>query len=481
MSFSSLGLSEAIVRAVTEQGYTTPTPIQAQAIPAVLAGGDLLAGAQTGTGKTAGFTLPILQRLSESRTPANPFGGRPVRTLILTPTRELAAQVEESVRTYGKYLKLTSTVIFGGVGINPQISALKKGVDILVATPGRLLDLHQQRSVDLSKVEILVLDEADRMLDMGFIHDIKRILKVLPAQRQNLLFSATFADEIKTLADSLLNKPAMIEVARRNSTVEMIEQKIHPVDRDKKSALLIHLIKEHNWFQVLVFTRTKHGANRLAEHLNHAGITAMAIHGNKSQGARTRALAEFKTSDLQVLVATDIAARGIDIDQLPHVVNFDLPNVPEDYVHRIGRTGRAGATGEAVSLVCVDEKDFLRDIERLIKRDIPSVVIKGFEPDPHAKAEPISMGRGQGGRPGQGRGNGGGGGGRSQGQGRGAGGGGGGGAGAGRSGQAKQPAKTAGRAATPGRAPARPAAGGPAKPGPRPPAGAMHRTGGRGR
>jgi ATP-dependent RNA helicase RhlE len=406
MSFSSLGLSEAIVRAVTEQGYTQPTPIQSQAIPAVLAGGDLLAGAQTGTGKTAGFTLPILQRLSEAKTPVNPFGGRAVRTLILTPTRELAAQVEESVRTYGKYLKLTSTVIFGGVGINPQIAALRKGVDILVATTGRLLDLHQQRACDLSKVEILVLDEADRMLDMGFIHDIKRILKVLPAKRQNLLFSATFADEIKTLADSLLNAPAMIEVARRNSTVEVIEQKIHPVDREKKAALLIHLIKEHNWFQVLVFTRTKHGANRLAEHLEHAGISAMAIHGNKSQGARTRALAEFKSSDLQVLVATDIAARGIDIDQLPHVVNYDLPNVPEDYVHRIGRTGRAGATGEAVSLVCVDEHAFLKDIEKLIKRQIPRVVIAGFEPDPNAKAEPILMGRGQGQRQGQGRGQG---------------------------------------------------------------------------
>ncbi|HEY4371776.1 MAG TPA: DEAD/DEAH box helicase [Burkholderiales bacterium] len=414
MSFSNLGLSEPLLRAVSEQGYTQPTPIQAQAIPAVLAGGDLLAGAQTGTGKTAGFTLPILQRLSAANAPVNPFGGRPVRALILTPTRELAAQVEESVRTYGKYLKLNSTVIFGGVGINPQISILKKGVDILVATPGRLLDLHQQRAVNLSKVEILVLDEADRMLDMGFIHDIKRVLKVLPAQRQNLLFSATFADEIKALADSLLNKPAMIEVARRNSTVEVIEQKIHPVDRDKKAALLIHLIKEHNWFQVLVFTRTKHGANRLADHLNHAGITAMAIHGNKSQGARTRALSEFKTSDLQVLVATDIAARGIDIDQLPHVVNYDLPNVPEDYVHRIGRTGRAGATGEAVSLVCVDEHAFLRDIERLIKREIPRVVVAGFEPDPNAKAEPIPMGRGQGRPSGQGRPAGG----RGQGQGR---------------------------------------------------------------
>jgi len=476
MPFTSLGLSEPLLRAVAEQGYTQPTPIQSQAIPAVLAGGDLLAGAQTGTGKTAGFTLPILQRLSEAKALVNPFGGRPVRALILTPTRELAAQVEESVRTYGKYMKLTSTVIFGGVGINPQISILKKGVDILVATPGRLLDLHQQRAVNFDKVEILVLDEADRMLDMGFIHDIKRILKVLPKQRQNLLFSATFSEEIKELADGLLNKPAMIEVARRNSTVEVIQQKIHPVDRDKKSALLIHLIKEHNWFQVLVFTRTKHGANRLAEHLNHAGISAMAIHGNKSQGARTRALSEFKTSDLQVLVATDIAARGIDIEELPHVVNFDLPNVPEDYVHRIGRTGRAGATGEAISLVCVDEKDFLRDIERLIKRDIPQVVIPGFEPDPHAKAQPILMGRGQGG--GGGRSGGGGGGGR--GQGRPGGGGGRGNDRSGGQGQAKQPA----RQASAGRAPAKAGASAPrpagSKPSPRP-AAPLHRTGGRGR
>ncbi len=403
MSFSNLGLSEAIVRAVTEQGYTTPTPIQLQAIPAVLAGGDLLAGAQTGTGKTAGFTLPILQRLSTTAKPASPFGGRPVRTLVLTPTRELAAQIEESVRTYGKYLKITSTVIFGGVGINPQIAALKKGVDILVATPGRLLDLHQQRAADLSKVEILVLDEADRMLDMGFIHDIKRILALLPKQRQNLLFSATFSEEIKTLAEGLLNKPAMIEVARRNSTVDVIEQVVHPVDRHRKAEMLIHLIKSQKWVQVLVFSRTKHGANRLAEHLVKAGIPALAIHGNKSQGARTKALSEFKSDKLQVLVATDIAARGIDIDQLPHVVNYDLPNVPEDYVHRIGRTGRAGAGGAAVSLVCVDEHVFLRDIERLIKREIPQQVLAGFEPDPHARAEPIQT-RSQ--RPPQGRGTG---------------------------------------------------------------------------
>jgi ATP-dependent RNA helicase RhlE len=390
MSFSSLGLAESLLRAVTEHGYTTPTPIQLQAIPAVLNGGDLLAGAQTGTGKTAGFVLPMLQRLTLSSL-AKPSAMKIVRALILTPTRELAAQVEESVRVYGKYTKLTSTVIFGGVGINPQISQLRRGVDIVVATPGRLLDLHQQRAINLSHVEILVLDEADRMLDMGFIHDIKRVLKLLPAGRQNLLFSATFSNDIKTLADSLLNNPALIEVARRNSTVEAITQKVHPVDRDKKRQLLSHLIKTQNWHQVLVFTRTKHGANRLAELLIKDGITALVIHGNKSQGARTKALAEFKSGDLQVLVATDIAARGIDIDQLPHVVNYDLPNVPEDYVHRIGRTGRAGASGEAISLVCIDEAAFLHAIERMIKREIPVEVIAGFEPDPKAKAEPIQL------------------------------------------------------------------------------------------
>ena len=390
MLFSELGLSEEIVRAVTEQGYTSPTPIQTQAIPAVLAGGDLLAGAQTGTGKTAGFTLPLLQRLN--RPDAKPASGiRYIRALILTPTRELAAQVEESVRIYGKYLKLTSAVIFGGVSINPQIELLRKGVDILVATPGRLLDHMQQGTVDLSKIEVLVLDEADRMLDMGFIRDIRRVLAALPPKRQNLLFSATFSDEIKALADGLLNSPAMIEVARRNSTVEVISQKIHPVDRNRKHPLLAHLIKSENWFQVLVFTRTKHGANKLVEQLGKDGISAMAIHGNKSQSARTKALAEFKSGALQVLVATDIAARGIDIDQLPHVVNYDLPNVPEDYVHRIGRTGRAGATGEAVSLVCVDEHDMLRGIEKLIKRSIPREVIAGFEPDPNAKPQPIQL------------------------------------------------------------------------------------------
>jgi len=395
MSFTKLGLSEAIVRAVAEHGYITPTPIQTQAIPAVLAGGDLLAGAQTGTGKTAGFTLPILHRLSSH---AKKTAARHARALILTPTRELAAQVEESVRTYGKYVKLSSTVIFGGVGINPQIATLKKGVDILVATPGRLLDHMQQGTIDLSAIEILVLDEADRMLDMGFIRDIRRILAALPQKRQNLLFSATFSDEIKALADSLLDSPAMIEVARRNSTVEVIAQKIHPVDRDKKHPLLAKLIKSKGWSQVLVFTRTKHGANRLVEQLGKDGISALAIHGNKSQSARTRALSEFKDGTLRVLVATDIAARGIDIDQLPHVVNYDLPNVPEDYVHRIGRTGRAGASGEAVSLVCVDEHVMLRDIERLIKRSLPKEVVPGFEPDPNARPQPIQQRSGNGAR-----------------------------------------------------------------------------------
>ena len=402
MSFKSLGLSDEIARAVSERGYTEPTPIQAQAIPVILKGGDLMGGAQTGTGKTAGFTLPLLQRLM-----AKPVAGKaPIRALVLTPTRELAAQVEESVREYGKYLPLKSMMMFGGVNINPQIKQLHGRVDILVATPGRLLDHLQQKTVNLSHVEILVLDEADRMLDMGFIRDIKRILALLPKQRQNLLFSATFSDEIKLLADGLLTNPALIEVARRNQTAELIEQRVYPVDRERKRELLTHLIKEHNWFQVLVFTRTKHGANRLAEQLDKDGIPAMAIHGNKSQAARTRALAEFKTAKLQVLVATDIAARGIDISELPHVVNFELPNVPEDYVHRIGRTGRAGSNGEASSLVCIDEKKLLHDIERLIKREIAVVQVPGFEPDPRIKAEPILNGQNRGGgqRQGQGRG-----------------------------------------------------------------------------
>ncbi len=393
MSFDTLGLAEPLLRAVHEQGYTVPTPIQAQAIPAVLSGGDVMGGAQTGTGKTAGFTLPLLHRLMASPAVRDAKGRLPIRALILTPTRELAAQVEESVRTYGKHSKLASMVMFGGVGMQPQIDKLRRGVDILVATPGRLLDHHQQRTLDLSHVEIFVLDEADRMLDMGFIHDIKKVLAVLPQKKQSLLFSATFSDEIKDLADRLLNKPVLIEVARRNQTAEGVAQKVHPVGRELKKDLLTHLIHENDWQQVLVFTRMKHGANRLVEHLMKNGISAMAIHGNKSQTARTKALADFKKGELTVLVATDIAARGIDIDMLPHVVNFELPNVPEDYVHRIGRTGRAGAQGEAVSLVCPDENGFLREIERLIKRDIPKETVAGFEPPPGERPEPIVLGR----------------------------------------------------------------------------------------
>ena len=395
MSFTSLGLSAEILRAVADKGYSEPTPIQRQAIPVILEGRDMLAGAQTGTGKTAGFTLPLLQRLSAASLSA---GRRPIRALILTPTRELAAQVEESVRTYGKHLPLKSTVVFGGVGINPQIETLRRGVDILVATPGRLLDHIGQKTLDLSHVEILVLDEADRMLDMGFIRDIRKILALLPKARQNLLFSATFSEEIKQLSDGLLNSPALIEVARRNTAAELVSQVVHPVDRERKRELLSFLISSNGWKQVLVFTRTKHGANRLAEQLQRDGIGATAIHGNKSQGARTRALAEFKQGEVQVLVATDIAARGLDIDQLPHVVNFELPSVPEDYVHRIGRTGRAGNEGEALSLVCVDENGLLKDIERLLKRDIPKVVIAGYEPNAAIKAEPIANGRGLGAR-----------------------------------------------------------------------------------
>ncbi|MBS1156781.1 MAG: box helicase protein [Proteobacteria bacterium] len=421
MSFSALGLADELVRAVTELGYTTPTPIQQQGIPAVLAGGDLMAGAQTGTGKTAGFVLPILQRLISVPIPE---GRGKIRVLVLVPTRELAAQVEESVRDYGKHTRITSLAMFGGVSINPQIYAMRKRVDILVSTPGRLLDHVGQKTVDLSGVETLVLDEADRMLDMGFIRDIRKVLALLPKKRQNLLFSATFSDEIKELADGILTNPALIEVARRNATAELISQKVYTVDRDQKRQLLAHLIKENNWHQVLVFTRTKHGANRLAEQLDKEGITSMAIHGNKSQGARTRALSEFKSGTLQVLVATDIAARGIDISELPHVVNYELPNVPEDYVHRIGRTGRAGSEGEAISLVCVDELKLLADIERKIKREIPAETVPGFAWDPKAKPEPILNGRNGprqgGGRPGQGNGGRSGQGGRQgQGQGRG--------------------------------------------------------------
>jgi len=393
MSFDSLGLNADILRAVAEQGYNQPTPIQQQAIPVVLAGRDLMASAQTGTGKTAGFTLPLLQRLSS--TTQHSKGRRPIRALILTPTRELAAQVGENVQAYSKYLDLRSLVVFGGVSINPQMMKLRSGVDVLVATPGRLLDLEHQNALDLSQVEILVLDEADRMLDMGFIHDIRRVLAKLPAKRQNLLFSATFSDEIKDLAVKLLHNPEQVAVARRNTASEQITQHVHFVDKKRKRELLSFLIGRDNWQQVLVFTRTKHGANHLAEQLNKDGITAAAIHGNKSQGARTRALGDFKQNNIRVLVATDIAARGIDISELPHVVNYELPNVPEDYVHRIGRTGRAAATGEALSLVCVDEHKLLRDIERVLKREIPRIAIAGYEPDPSVKAEPIQNGRQQ--------------------------------------------------------------------------------------
>ncbi|MFN3375023.1 MAG: DEAD/DEAH box helicase [Burkholderiaceae bacterium] len=393
MKFEDLNLAPAILKAVLEQGYESPTPIQAQAIPLVLQGHDLLAGAQTGTGKTAAFTLPLLQRLSQSAVARSKFGGKGVRALVLTPTRELAAQVEESVRNYGKYLDLSSTVIFGGVGMNPQIDRIKRGVDVLVATPGRLLDLQQQGFMDLSTVEVLVLDEADRMLDMGFIHDVKKVLALLPQSKQSLLFSATFSDEIRDLAGTLLRNPQSIQVTPRNTTVQRISQVIHPVGRGKKKQALLHIIQEHNWSQVLVFTRTKFGANNVADFLNKNGVSAMALHGNKSQSARTQALAGFKSGEIRALVATDIAARGIDIDDLPHVVNYEIPNVPEDYVHRIGRTGRAGREGHAVSLVCMDEEGFMMDIERFTKQEIPVQALDGFGPEAGEKAEPIAMGR----------------------------------------------------------------------------------------
>jgi len=383
MTFHHLGLCEEILRAVREQGYDSPTPVQAQAIPIVLEGRDIMAGAQTGTGKTAGFTLPILQLLQQEKAG---HGKRPIRVLVLTPTRELAAQIDESVHTYGRHLPMRSAVVFGGVGIQPQIDKLRRGIDILVATPGRLLDLANQRVADLSKVEILVLDEADRMLDMGFIHDIRRVLKLLPNQRQNLLFSATFSNDIKRLASGILHNPALVEVAR-NEASGQVNQVVHLVGKSQKRAMLSHLISGQNWRQVLVFTRTKHGANRLTEQLGKDGIQAAAIHGNKSQTARTKALAGFKGGHIRVLVATDIAARGLDIDQLPHVVNYELPNVPEDYVHRIGRTGRAGRTGEAMSLVCQDELKLLAGIEKLIHKKIPVLEVEGFVADPAAFAE----------------------------------------------------------------------------------------------
>ena len=397
MPFEQLGLQAELLSAVVAQGYTQPTPIQTKTIPVILDGRDVLAGAQTGTGKTAAFTLPMLQLLSrEGKRERRP------RALVLTPTRELAAQVGESVATYGKNLHLRSTMVFGGVGINPQIAQLRRGVDILVATPGRLLDHAGQRTVDLSQVEILVLDEADRMLDMGFIHDIKRVIKLLPHKRQNLLFSATYSEEVKSLAGRLLNDPELVEVARRNSTLETITQVVHPVARTRKRALLSHLITRDEWRQVLVFTATKHGANRLTKQLMSDGISATAIHGNKSQAARTKALADFKRGTVRVLVATDVASRGLDINLLPHVVNFDLPNVSEDYVHRIGRTGRAGAEGVAVSLVCTDDRRLLHGIERLLKRKIPVEEIAGYDQEVVVAKGPASD-RPAAARPAQGR------------------------------------------------------------------------------
>jgi ATP-dependent RNA helicase RhlE len=393
MLFSELGLSAELLRATDKQGYQLATPIQQKAIPLILAGHDLLAGAQTGTGKTAGFTLPMLQRLQQTKHQGQRRG---VRALILVPTRELAAQVAESVRDYGRYLPFKSTVIFGGVSINPQISTLRQGVDIVIATPGRLLDHMQRGTIRLDAVETLILDEADRMLDMGFVNDIRKVLRVIPPGRQNLLFSATFSKEIKQLANELMDAPMEIQVARQNTTAEQVSQVVHPVDRNRKRELLSHMIGAGNWRQVLVFTRTKHLANRLSKQLEQDGLSTAAIHGNKSQGARTRALADFKKGNIRVLVATDIAARGLDIEQLPHVVNFELPNVPEDYVHRIGRTGRAGLDGEAVSLVCVDEKKLLADIEHLLKRDIEKVVIPGYEPDESIRAVAIKNGRNNG-------------------------------------------------------------------------------------
>ncbi|WP_269684922.1 DEAD/DEAH box helicase [Flavobacterium lacustre] len=391
MSFKSLGLSDALLKAISKKGYTTPSPIQQKAIPPILEGKDVLASAQTGTGKTAGFTLPILQILSQGKH----LSHRPIRALILTPTRELAAQILANIKEYSEFVDLRSAVIFGGVNQNPQVSQLRQGVDILVATPGRLIDLQNQGLVSLSKVEILVLDEADRMLDMGFLRDIERIMKVLPSKRQNLLFSATFSKDIKKLAMGILHNPVQVEATPENTTVDAIIQKIYPCAKEKKTELIIKLITDGNWKQILVFTRTKQGANKLTESMISAGIKAAAIHGNKGQGARTKALAGFKDGSLTALVATDIAARGLDIPLLPHVINFELPNIPEDYVHRIGRTGRAGASGEAISLFSPDETVFLRDIEKLVGLKLPKENIKGFEPDPNASKEPIKQGQGR--------------------------------------------------------------------------------------
>ena len=384
MSFTSLGLSDALLKAISKQGYTEPTPIQQKAIPVVLEGHDILASAQTGTGKTAGFTLPMLHKLSQNQVAKH----RPIRALVLTPTRELAAQVHANIKTYSQFLDIRSTVIFGGVNQNPQIATLQRGVDILVATPGRLIDLESQRALSLSKVEFFVLDEADRMLDMGFLRDIERIMKLIPKNRQNLMFSATFSKEIKKLAHGILNHPVQVEATPENSTVESINQKVYRVAKGLKTGLIIKLILEGGWQQVLVFTRTKHGANNLCKKMVSAGISAAAIHGNKSQGARTKALAGFKSGEVQVMVATDIAARGLDIPLLPHVVNYELPNISEDYVHRIGRTGRAGASGEAISIVCGEEREYLKSIEKLVGLQLPVEIIEGFEPDPNAPSSP---------------------------------------------------------------------------------------------
>jgi ATP-dependent RNA helicase RhlE len=384
MSFNSLGLSQALLKAISKKGYTTPSPIQQKAIPHILQGKDVLASAQTGTGKTAGFTLPLLHILSE--TPKEKY--KPIRALILTPTRELAAQVYANVKEYSEFLDVRSAVIFGGVNQNPQVATMRQGIDVLVATPGRLLDLINQNHISLKRVEILVLDEADRMLDMGFLRDIERIIKMMPEKRQNLMFSATFSHDIKKLAHGILNHPVHVEATPENTTVDAISQKIYRVAKGLKTDLIIKLISDGNWKQVLVFTRTKHGANKLCEKMDKAGIKAAAIHGNKSQGARTKALGGFKSGSVSVLVATDIAARGLDIPLLPHVINFELPNISEDYVHRIGRTGRAGASGEAISLVSADETTFLRDIEKLLGMRIPAEIIEGFEPDPNASTEP---------------------------------------------------------------------------------------------
>ncbi|ALJ06345.1 ATP-dependent RNA helicase RhlE [Pseudalgibacter alginicilyticus] len=391
MSFQSLGLSEALLKAISKKGYTTPSPIQQKAIPPVLNGHDVLASAQTGTGKTAGFTLPLLHILSEN--PKEKY--RPIRALILTPTRELAAQVYANVKEYSEFLNLRSAVIFGGVNQKPQAATIRQGIDVLVATPGRLIDLQNQGLLSLKRVEIFVLDEADRMLDMGFLRDIERVIKSMPEKRQNLMFSATFSKDIKKLAHGILNKPIQVEATPENTTVDAITQKVYRVAKSLKTNLIIKLIADGNWKQVLVFTRTKHGANKLCEKMGKAGITAAAIHGNKSQGARTKALAGFKNGSVRVLVATDIAARGLDIPLLPHVINFEIPNIPEDYVHRIGRTGRAGANGVALSLVSADETTFLRDIEKLIEIKLSVEIMEGFEPDPNASTAPIKQGQGR--------------------------------------------------------------------------------------